>query len=286
MCAAWLYLFALLAPAQDLPELLRRVAEEAESYLRMAPRAVAEETLRQRAVAVEGRFRPRTRQRVREIVSEYGVGELKESPGVLHEVRRVVSVDGRRVADGEKARRSLTLGLTSADERVQKHMLEDFARHSLSGAVTDLGLLVLLFSKRRLADYEFHARGETGVGAERVHAISYRQKAGSQSVTIFEGRRVIHAPITGELLVRSDGVPVRITLTATRQDGLTPVRDVAVVEYVPHPQGFLAPASAAHRQFRGDRLVVENVFSYTRFQVFRADAEIKFEAQAPEGSRD
>ena len=154
-------------------------------------------------------------------------------------------------------------------------MLEDFARHGLAGAVTDLGPLILLFSKRRLADYEFHARGETAVGAERVHAIGYRQTAGSQSVTIFEGRRVVHAPLAGELLLRPDGVPVRITLTAVREDGGTRAVDVAAVEYVPHPQGFLAPASAVHRQLRGGRLVVENVFSYTRFQVFKADAEIK-----------
>ena len=214
---------------------------------------------------------------MREIVSEYGVGELKESPGVPHEFRRVVSVDGRRVADGEKARHALTLGLTSADERARKRMLEDFARHTLAGAVTDLGPLILLFTKRRLGDYEFNARGETAVGAERVHAIGYRQTAGSQSVTIFEGRRVVHAPLAGELLLRPDGVPVRITLTNERDDGGTRVVDVAAVEYVLHPQGFLAPASAVHRQLRGGQLVVENLFSYTRFQVFKADAEIKFE---------
>jgi hypothetical protein len=271
-----LFALALVAPAQDLPGLLRRTAEEAEAYRRLAPRAIAEETLRQRADVVEGRIRPQMKQRVREIVSEYAVGELKESPGVLHEFRSVVSIDGRKVANREKARHTLTLGLTSPDERAQKRLLEEFARHTLAGAVTDLGPLILLFSKRRLGDYEFRARGETAVGAERLLAIGYRQTAGRQSITFFEGRRVVHAPVAGELLLRPDGVPVRITLNAAREEGGTQVLDAAIVEYVPHPQGFLAPASAVHRQLRGGRLVVENTFSYTRFQVFSADAEIKF----------
>lgn len=283
MPAPVLCAFALIAAAPDLHALLRRVAEEAETYRRMAPRAIAEETLRQRALVVEGRFRPRKKERVREIVSEYGVGALRESPGVLHEFRRVVSVDGRKVNDRERARRILTLGLTSPGERVRKRLLEDFARHGLSGAVTDLGMLILLFSKRRLGDYAFHSLGASAVGAEPVHVIGYRQTRGSQSVTIFEGRRVLHTPIDGELLLRADGVPVRITMTASRQDSLGRVSDTAAVEYVRHPQGFLAPASAVHRQVRNGETVVENVFRYTPFQVFRADSEIKFEIHEPEG---
>lgn len=283
MRAGWLFVFVLLAPAQELPGLLRRVAEEAETYGRMAPRAIAQETLRQSALAVEGRFRPQTRHRVREIVSEYGVGELKEAPGVPHEFRRVVSVDGRRVADGKGARQALTLGLTSADERARKRMLEDFSRHGLAGAVSDLGPLILLFTRRRLEDYEFRALGTGAVGAERVHVIGYRQTRGNQSVTVFEKRRVVRKPLAGELWVRPDGVPVRITLTAGREEDGAAVVDTAAVEYVPHPQGFLAPASAVHRRLEGGRVVVENRFSYTRFQVFKADAEIQFEVQGPGG---
>ncbi len=271
-----LFALALLSPAEPLSGLLRRVAEEAETYRGMAPRAIARETLQQRAAVVEGRLRPQTRQPTREIVSEYGLGELKESPGVLHEFRRVVSVDGRPVAGAEKARHALTLGLTSSGERARKRLLEDFARHTLAGAVTDLGPLILLFSKRRLADYDFQARGETAVGAERGLAVAYRQTAGSQSITFFEGRRVVHAPVAGELLLRADGVPLRITLTATRDSGGKQVSDEVAVEYVPHPRGFLAPASALHRQRHNGRVMVENSFSYTRFQIFTADTEIKY----------
>ena len=81
---------AALAPAPSgLPELLARVAEEAEVLRQSAPKALTQETLEQRAVMPPSRFRPRIgkaaleptkpRLRVREIVSEYSVGTLRQS---------------------------------------------------------------------------------------------------------------------------------------------------------------------------------------------------------------
>ena len=85
---------AFLAFAQDpaqpsLPDLLSRVAEEAEILQQNAPKSLTQETLEQRALMPATRFRPRIgkaaavapppRLVVRQIVSEYSVGPLKES---------------------------------------------------------------------------------------------------------------------------------------------------------------------------------------------------------------
>src|SRR5471030_2170399 len=72
-----------------LPQLLSRVAEEAEVFQQNAPKSLTLETLEQRALMPPSRFHPRIgkaamevpkpRLQVREIVSEYSVGTLKES---------------------------------------------------------------------------------------------------------------------------------------------------------------------------------------------------------------
>src|SRR5258707_10303636 len=122
-----LLLVALFVAAQDsaplaLPDLLSRVAEEAEILQQNAPKALTTETLQQRTLLPPSRFRPRIgkaaleppklRMQVREIVSEYSVGVLKESTSLnLCEFRQVISVDGRKVQTAESARHALSLGL-------------------------------------------------------------------------------------------------------------------------------------------------------------------------------
>src|SRR5262252_8578689 len=117
-----LLLVALLTAAQDTaipPELLSRVAEEAESLQQNAPKSLTTETLQQRTLLPASRFRPRIgraaiepqkpRLQVREIVSEYSVGALKESAsGYLCEFRQVISVDGSKVQSAESARHALS----------------------------------------------------------------------------------------------------------------------------------------------------------------------------------
>src|SRR5947209_5079331 len=103
-----LLLVVLFVAAQDsapsIADLLSRVAEEAEILQQNAPKAVTTETLQQRTLLPPSRFRPRIgkaavepakpRQQVREIVSEYSVGILKESASRnLTEFRQVISID-------------------------------------------------------------------------------------------------------------------------------------------------------------------------------------------------
>ena len=139
----FMWLLALLALVQDpiqtpqLFALLSRAAEEAEILRQNAPKALTQETLEQRTLMPPSRFRPRIekpatevpkpRLVVREIVSEYSVGTLKDSASNdLIEFRQVTSVDGRKVQSEEKARHFLSIGIKSPDDRVRKRMLEEF----------------------------------------------------------------------------------------------------------------------------------------------------------------
>src|SRR2546423_6908733 len=114
-----LLLVALFVAAQDsgpsLADLLSRVAEEAEILQQNAPKALTTETLQQRTLLPPSRFRPRAGQaalaplkprlQVREIVSEYSYGALKDSASRnLTEFRQVISVDGRRIQTADSAR--------------------------------------------------------------------------------------------------------------------------------------------------------------------------------------
>jgi len=269
--------------AQTLPEILSRVAEEAEVFRRVAPQVVAEETLTQRSLKAPGREAGNPTRQTREIVSEYSFGALKEAPAALHEFRQVISVDGRAVSAASTARHSLALGLASANDHDRKRMLEDFQKYGLTDAVVDFGPLLLLFTRRQSGNYHFELvepAGEDRIGADQVKIVAYRQVAGPDRMLIFEGRRAIHQPVEGRIYARApDGLPLRVTMVASRESGKTIFRDEAVVDYTPNAQGFLAPAAVTHKGFAGDQLVVEDEFRYSAFRKFGADAAIKFDVQ-------
>src|SRR6187551_2933026 len=110
-----LLLAACLVFVQDqahpsLTDLLDRVAEEAAILQQNAPKSLTQETLEQRTLMPSTRFRPRIGRKatntpptpprlvVRQIVSEYSVGALKDAAELtLTELRQVISVDGRKV---------------------------------------------------------------------------------------------------------------------------------------------------------------------------------------------
>lgn len=269
-------LWVSAACAQDLTVLLGRLSEEAEVYRRMAPQAIAEETLEQRA-SIPSRRTGKVRLQTREIVSEYSVGALKEAPERLHEFRQVLSVDGRRLAKPEKARRTLSLGLASPDDRLRKRMLEEFQAHGLAGAAVDFGPLILLFTKRQIGNYRFSLSGAARVGADEAVVLDYRQAAGDQNLTVFAGRNTIRQPLAGQVLLRkADGLPLRITMRAARTENGHTFVEEGVVDYVMTAHGFVAPATVLHRSIADGQLAAEDRFRYATFRRFSADAEIKF----------
>ena len=286
-CLLAAFLAALPVQAQlTLDQILSRVAEEASVLEEKAPLALTQETLEQRTVMPPQRFHPRlgaaakpqTRLQVREVVSEYSVGPLKNSPSHdLYEFRQVISVDGRPVQSEESARHALSLGLRSADDRIRKRMLEDFAKHGLVDVATDYGMILLAFTRRGQAQMQIGLKGESTVGTDPVVALDWRQTTAAGGELAFHGRVAARHPLQGILWVRkSDGLPVRIQTWA---DYLAPgqvIRDEATIDYVMSSHGFLAPVSVVHRHLVNQHLVTENLYHYAPFKLFSADADIKF----------
>jgi hypothetical protein len=282
------------APQPTLPEILARVAEEAEVLEQNAPKALTQETLEQRAlIPPPPRFQPRVgraatvapkpRLLVREIVSEYSVGTLQESESRnLLEFRQVISVDGRRVQSAEHARHALSLGIQSPDDRVRKRMLEDFAKHGLVDVATDYGIILLAFTKRGLENMQLKLAGEARVGTEEALVISWRQTSTAGGELEFFGNQAVRRALQGVLFVRkSDGLPLRVQAWAEHPDAKQMIRDEAAVDYTLSAHGFLMPASVVHRHLVDGHLKTENLYRYEPFKLFSADAEIKF-TEVPE----
>ncbi|MSV29681.1 MAG: hypothetical protein EXQ52_13185 [Bryobacterales bacterium] len=145
--------FAALALAQNLPidlaPILDRLSEEAAAFRYLAPRMLAEERLEQMAVKPPARFRPRIGQsaeappkpvtQTKVVISEYTFSAFREAPDALHEMRQIVSVDGRKIRTPEKARQTLTAGVISADDRLRKQMLVELQKHGLLETAIDFG---------------------------------------------------------------------------------------------------------------------------------------------------
>jgi hypothetical protein len=300
---------AFLAFAQNtaqpsLPDLLSRIAEEAEALQQNAPKSLTQEVLEQRALMPSTRFRPRVGNKatatvppprlvVRQIISEYSVGTLKDSTVQnLTELRQVISVDGRKVQSVERARHALSLGITSPDDRLRKRMLEDFARHGLVDIATDYGILLLAFSKRGLANMKVVLAGEQQVGADAAWVLKWQQTSPDGGMLEFLGNQASRVALQGRLLVRkSDGLPLRIESSSEHPRDATSillqtwsghpqaslrVRDEATIDYVQSAHGFLTPASVIHRHLVDGKVITENLYRYEPFKMFSADAEIKF----------
>ncbi len=281
---------AARSQAPPAAEILRRVAEEAEVFRSAARDMVSEETLTHRWMKPPSRFRPRVGQTAleapkptlesREVISEYAFGSLKEAPGLLHEFRQVVSVDGRKVVSAEKARRTLSLNLRSDDDRVKKQMLRDFEKHGLKGAATtDFGQILLLFMRRRQSGYRFEMKGESRVGADDAIVLGY-EEIRNESLTVFAGRDTVHQALKGELWVRKpDYMPLRVTMAVERPEGDYVITIDATVDYAPTAHGVLMPVSVLHRESAKGMVLTENQFRYAPFKKFSAETELKFDVQ-------
>jgi hypothetical protein len=275
----------------EIPKMTGRIAEEAEVFARAARAVLSEETLEQRTRKGASRFHPRVIDPAakapkeefltREIVSEYGYSSFKDSPAALHEFRTVISVDGKKVLAVEKARRSLTLGVTSTDDGAKKQMLRDFEKHGLIGAVADFGQLILLFTKRRLADYQFSVIGQDRIGADTATVLAFKQKSGQESLTTFAGNTALRSELQGAIWVRNpDYLPLRIKLLSARKDGPFVINTEGTVDYAMSAYGCILPASVVHRDTIAGKLITENIFRYAPFRKFGAESELKFDVPA------
>jgi hypothetical protein len=283
-------LFTPSAAAQNdapLPGILKRVSEEVAVFRQNARNIVGQEVLRHKGRKSPPRFRPRAGQGAieppavsyvtREIVSEYGYSTFTENPQALHEFRQVVAVNGRAILDREKARTTLAINMKSEDDRARRRMLQDFERHGTVGAATDFGLMLLLFDSRDLDRYEFQILRDAYLGADPVIVVSYRQKKGSDGLSVYQGRELVRVPMSGELWVRRrDGVPLRVTMLAEMKVDKRKSVHAAEVDYTPSARGVLLPASVHYTETVDGVLMTENLYRYSAFKTFSTETEVKF----------
>ncbi len=289
-----IFLLIPLLRADDVTKkMMARVSEEAEAFQRLAPEVLGEETLHQRSMKPTPRFRPRVGNGVttapkavyqeRTIVSEYGFTAFsgEGDAASLHELRQVISVDGKKVSDAKKAQAALAKAITANDDGRKKALLKQFEKYGLLGAVTNYGQALLLFTRRNMERYEFTAKGSNWLNGEKALVFGYRQIDGPEAVTLIEEKKndqVKHMRIEGELWVRSDSyVPVRIIMQASLAGEQDQVKEDAAIDYAMSAYGALLPVKTEHRETRGGKIAAENEFVYSNFKKFGASSDITFD---------
>ena len=267
---------------------LRRLAEEAGAFERLAPKVFGVEKLEQQSLVAPRRLRlsgeaPGPAIERHELISEYGFSSFRNAPGAVREFRQVVSVDGKPVRSREKARETLTAGMRSESDKARKKMLKDLERYGLNEGATDFGQLVLLFTGRQIRNYEFKFAGRQFVGPDSAILLEYRQGEGPDLFTVFEKREAIHQKTQGEVWLRErDGLPLRISLSITRRDGNLERQYLGVVDYLQSAFGLILPASITYREQVNGQAISETRFSYSDFRMFSADASVRFESEVPQ----
>ena len=260
-----------LRPALD------RLAAEAAAFEKIAPEVVGQEHLHQRLLTPPPRRRlrigeaaknaPAPEWKQRDIVSRYGISV---AGGSMHEIRQVISVDGRKVQDEQRARQTLSRLLTASGDQQKLAALRQLEKYSLGGAATDFGPLLLLFAHGGAERYEFTAIGPRLLGALPARGYRFKQLDGSEGLTRFAGQTQ-KLRMEGEIWI-SDAPqgPLRITLALTAPDtessADSAVREEAVVDYERSSFGALLPAHIEQKERRGSEIASENIFSYENFE--------------------
>jgi hypothetical protein len=276
--------FALVLRGDDSTQkLVKRLGDEAAAFHKIAPQLVGRETLHQRALAPP-RFKMRVGDAAKqaqaadwkehEIVSEYAFALLGQQ---IHELRQVTSADGKRVAGETQAQDALAKLITANDDQRKKRALEQLEKYGLRGGATDFGQILLLFSRGNVERYEFTAAGPRLMGAVATQVFRYQQLDGPQALTVFRGNAGGGAATTqrlsvqGEIWVREeDGLPLRITMTASDGSDDKALREEATVDYAMSEFGTLLPVETTQRELRAGEEVAENKFSYRYFHRFES----------------
>lgn len=276
--------FGLVLRADDSTQnLVKRLSEEAEAFQKIAPMLIGRETLHQRTLAPP-RFKMRVGDAAKqpqaanwkehEIASEYAFALLGQQ---IHELRQVISVDGKRVAGETQAQDALAKMVTGNDDERKKRALQQLEKYGLRGGATDFGQILLLFSRGMIERYEFTAAGTRLMGTVAAQVFRYQQLDGPQALTVFRGNSgagsaaAQRLSVQGEIWVREeDGLPMRITMTATDNSTDKSLREEAMVDYAMSAFGTLLPVEAMQRELRAGEEVAENKFSYRDFHRFAA----------------
>ncbi len=264
-----------------------RLASQAQSLIEQLPNLVTTETMHQKAVTYKNRMRIRLGQSAlkpipptveqREIRSELGYGLRGKETPVWSEVRKVVTVDGKRVMAPKKARERLVFGLKSDDERERLKMMEEFRGYGLENLATDYGLSLLMFRSGDIDKVNFEYKTTEFVGAESVAVFTFARKDDAVAVTIYDPKQVVRQPIRGTIAVRvSDLRPIRIQVVSDLMQDQTRIVDEGTVEYAPSKFGCVTPRHVVHTRRINGILMTETHYTYEEFQKFGAETELKF----------
>jgi hypothetical protein len=284
-------LFFLVIPALRADErtqkLIEGLSKQADAFQRIAPEMLGRETLHQRALKPPPRFRPRIGESAkrplqpawqeRDIISEYGFAALGDNRQEVHEMRRVIAVDGRIVEDEKQAQDSLAKLVTAGDDQRKRLALKQLEKYGLHGAAADFGQLLLLFSRRDVERYEFTFGSSEEVEGVPLNVFRYKQLDGPGAMTIFEGDKPLRLRVEGEVWVRDDNyAPVRITVVANQGESGAGLREEATVEYAMSAYGVLLPTTIEQHELRDGQVTSESKFVYVNFQKFQTSSDIKF----------
>jgi len=288
-----LLVLALACPiwADELTrQVTARLAEEADAFQRLAPKILGKETLHQKALKPPSRFHVRVvdpskppvpEWREREVVSEYAFASLGGDTQTIHEMRQVITAEGKHVEDPKKAQELLAKVITSDNQERKRQLLKEFEKYGLTGEVTDFGQMILLFTPRGIVRFEFAPLGFEMVNNVRTLVLSYKQIDGPEAVTVFDASHqdAVHGvKAQGRLWVLADtSLPVRISMLTSSGEGKDAVREEATVDYELSRFGVLLPVSTLHRELHGGLLVTENHFMYSDFHKFGAASDISFQ---------
>ena len=281
----WLFLFLIALPLvgadNQIQQMTERLANEAAAFQRTAPQLVGRETLEQKARKAPPRFRLRVGDSsraqdqpvwlTRTLVSDYGYTTFEG--GALHELRQVVSVDGKPVK-GTKGSQELARVMSASNEKRKQELLKSFQEYGLLGAVNDFGQIILLFSPRGIVRYEFVFKSMDFIGNTAVVVFEYHQIDGPNALTVVDagGANAQQVRMQGEVWVRADNyLPLRVTMVSTESQKERTVRHEATVNYAPSEFGTLLPVNLHHHETWDEIVVAENEVRYEGFKKFAVD---------------
>jgi hypothetical protein len=266
-----------LPPPPGLPPLIGQLTTQASRFWNAAPSWYCRETLRQSGPPVAkpahhgihfGEEKTLNPAEIvhREIVSWYGFSSYTENPEAVHEIRQVVSVDGKPAAHAQSADKFRKL-LLGRDDDAKEELIKKFQTATMSDAPLDFGQLVMLFTRRAVDRFRFKLKGPDLIGAQRVTVFDYAQQGGGAALHLDEDKTL---PLEGTVGLRdSDGAPMRITVVAARRNKNVETRDEAEVDYGEVAHGVILPAALVHRRFVNGVLRAEDRAQYTDWKPVR-----------------
>ena len=180
----------------------------------------------------------------------------------VREVRRVLTVDGLRWNKESKSLKQLAREMMAGDDRAHQRTLESFEEHGLTGFVSDLGQLILLFARGAVSRYEFQFERTEEDGTA---AFTYLQLDGNEAVTVYgETSTPVRQKMHGRVWVEQGTLrPLRISFDSTRTYEGEVVTDNSVIAYAASGFGTLLPSRIVHEQHLGKTLLVTDEYEYS-----------------------